>query len=385
MNTKNRSNKLETGAPADRRGAIVVLVSIMIIVFLASVAFSLDVSYMQLTKAQLRSATDAAARAAGEGLARVQDIDYARQAAKDIALANSVAGKPLVIDDSDIVFGHSDQLANGAWDFTPGGAPINSVEVSGRRTRSAPSGSVPLFFGQVFNVIDFEPVQSAKVVRLDRDICLVVDRSSSMKLFLSDTASTMSTRDSRFCQTPNMASSRWGALSVAVQRFIDALDQTPQIEHIGLASYGSNAIGSYCGYWSQAEINSSLSENHADVTSGMQSLSNVSFNGATNIEAGILKGIEALTSNQARPYAAKTMVLMSDGAYTRGQQPSLVAPQAAAVDIIVHTITFGEANPTEMQAIADATGGNHYIAPDAATLQDIFEEIALTLPVIFTD
>jgi hypothetical protein len=38
-----------------------------------------------------------------------------------------------------------------------------------------------------------------------------------------------------------------------------------------------------------------------------------------------------------------------------------------------------------MQAIADATGGNHYIAPDAATLQAIFEEIALTLPVVFTD
>ena len=38
-----------------------------------------------------------------------------------------------------------------------------------------------------------------------------------------------------------------------------------------------------------------------------------------------------------------------------------------------------------MKAIADATGGNYYIAPNAAALQDIFEEIALTLPVVFTD
>ena len=32
---------------------------------------------------------------------------------------------------------------------------------------------------RVFDVFDFEPVQAATVVRLDRDICLVVDRSGS--------------------------------------------------------------------------------------------------------------------------------------------------------------------------------------------------------------
>ena len=171
-----------------RRGAIVVLAALMMIVFLASVAFSVDVAYMQLTKIKLRSATDAAARAAGEGLSRAQDIDYARQAAKDIAAANLVAGEPLLLDDSDIVFGKSAQQAGGAWAFTPGGKPINAVRVNGRRTREAPSGSVPIFFGRVFNVFDFQPVQAATVVRLDRDICLVVDRSSSMKLYLTDTA-----------------------------------------------------------------------------------------------------------------------------------------------------------------------------------------------------
>jgi hypothetical protein len=79
------------------------------------------------------------------------------------------------------------------------------------------------------------------------------------------------------------------------------------------------------------------------------------------------------------------MVLMSDGHYTEGTKPSLVAPSAAAADIIIHSISFGEADTVEMKAIADATGGNYYHAPDAAALQDIFEEIALTLPVVFTD
>lgn len=371
-----------------RRGAIVVLVAVMMIVFLASVVFSVDVAYMQLTRTQLRSATDAAARAAGEGLSRAQDINYARQAAKDIAQANLVAGDPLLLDDADVIFGNSTQQSSGAWTFTPNGEPINAVRVNGRRTRTAPSGSVPTFFGRVFNVLDFQPVQEATVVRLDRDVCLVVDRSSSMKLYLNDTRSTMSCGDSRFCKPPNMSLSRWGGLSIAVQRFVDALAQTPQTEHVALVSYGSNPLGGSCGcgYQKKVETNAQLSEDLTDITSAMTTLSNKAFNGNTNIGAGISQGIQVLTdARYARPYAAKTMVLMSDGAYTEGTRPSLVAPQAAAQDIIIHTITYGEANPAEMQAIADATGGKHYIAPDVESLQDIFEEIALTLPVVFTD
>ncbi len=385
-----------------RRGAIVVLVAVMIIVFLASVAFSVDVSYMQLSRTKLRAATDAAARAAGEGLSREQDIDYARQAAKNIAAANHVAGEPLLLDDSDIVFGKSTQLSSGAWGFVPNGQPINAVRVFGRRTREAPSGSVPTFFGRVFNVLDFQPTQSATVVRLDRDICLVLDRSSSMKLYLDDTSGVMSTSDSRFCQPPNMSLSRWGALSIAVQRFIDALDQTPQVEHLALASYagGSNGASSYtaCSYTSPtSQVNCGLAENYSYITSAMSTLSGQKWNGRTNIAAGITSGTQALTSSSARPFAAKTMVLMSDGAANEpggcgstGCSQAFnaainAATQAANQDIIIHTVTYGEANPGLMEDIAEATGGNHYIAPDEASLQDIFEEIALTLPVVFTD
>jgi len=367
-----------------RRGAIVVLAALMMIVFLASVAFSVDVAYMQLTKIKLRSATDAAARAAGEGLSRAQDIGYARQAAKDIAAANLVAGQPLLLADSDVVFGNSAQQSGGSWVFTPSGNPINAVRVNGRRTREAPSGSVPIFFGRVFNVFDFQPVQAATVVRLDRDICLVVDRSSSMKLYLTDTAPVMNTSDSRFCLPPNMAQSRWGALSVAVDRFINALETTPQSEYVALVSYGSSYTACSVSN-NSSDINKPLTGDHAQVTTAMATLSAKKFNGMTNIGAGITRGIQVLTSAAARPYAAKTMVLMSDGHYTEGTRPSLVAPNAKAQDIIIHSISFGEADTAEMKAIADATGGNYYHAPNAAALQDIFEQIALTLPVVFTD
>ena len=66
-----------------------------------------------------------------------------------------------------------------------------TADQCGPRQRSPhayrPWGSVPIFFGRVFNVFDFQPVQAATVVRLDGDICIVVDRSSSMKLYLTET------------------------------------------------------------------------------------------------------------------------------------------------------------------------------------------------------
>ena len=50
---------------------------------------------------------------------------------------------------------------------------------------------LPLFAG-VFGIDDFTTQQTSTAVRMDRDICLVVDRSSSMKLDLSSTAPGMS-------------------------------------------------------------------------------------------------------------------------------------------------------------------------------------------------
>jgi Flp pilus assembly protein TadG len=88
MNHSQQKPGADARTNNSRRGTIVVLTAVMIIAFLASVVLSVDVAYMQLTKAKLRAATDAASRAAGEGLSREQDTNYARQAAKNIAAAN---------------------------------------------------------------------------------------------------------------------------------------------------------------------------------------------------------------------------------------------------------------------------------------------------------
>jgi len=370
---------------AQRRGAMLVLVCLMLIVFLVAVVFSVDVAYMQLTRVKLRASTDAAARAAGEALSREQDMGAARAAARELAEANPVAGQPLLLDDEDIVFGNAVANSEANWIFTANASPVNSVRVNGRRTEGSLSGAVPTFFAALFGVDMFEPQQNATVVRLDRDICLVVDRSSSMKLYLTDTAPTMSTSDSRFCDIPH-AESRWAALDSAVDVFIEALDDTPQSENIALVSYASS--GTWCSSSNtNADVNQNLSSDHALIATAMDSLSSSVFNGATNITAGLNAGRGVLNDPaSARPFAAKTLVLMTDGHYTTGGSPVPSAYEAAEEDIVIHTVTFGDgADQTLMRSVADATSGQHFHASDAAELEEVFREIAYTLPVVFID
>ena len=115
--------------PSTRRGVTVVLIAFLTMIFIGTVALSVDVAYMQLTRAKLRASTDSAARAAGEAFSRLQSLDAARLAAKAMAEANEVAGKPLELANSDIVEGNTSFGYGGAWSFTPHGTPTNSIRV----------------------------------------------------------------------------------------------------------------------------------------------------------------------------------------------------------------------------------------------------------------
>ncbi len=366
-----------------RRGAMLVLIVVLMVVLIVTVVFSVDVAYMQLTRTQLRTATDAAARAAAEALSRTQSEDGALEAAQAIALRNPVANEPLQLAPEDVVFGRGELQSDGSVSFDPTDEPRNSVRVFGRRTADSESGSVSLFFGKILGVGKFNTQHVATSVTLDRDICLVVDRSGSMK-----TSLTTGTLPPGFgvCSPPHPTLSRWGALNTAVGSFLAGLQETDQIEQLALASYSS--AGPSCGInFTDSDLNAPLSENYSPVISEMARLSASPINGFTNIEAGLNRGIQALTDRaRARPLAEKTMVLLTDGIFNRGRHPKFAAADAANRGIIIHTITFSdEAEIGAMQEVARVTGGKHFHAPDAAALDRIFREIALTLPVLLTE
>lgn len=381
----NRPSSRRPVPSRDRRGSITVLVAALLIVFLATVAFSVDVAYMQLSRAELRAATDAAARAGGEALSRLQDQNEAIRAAKAVARANLVGGVALELDDADIVFGNTTMSHGGVWAFTPGAEPTNSLRLTGRKTRGSASGSVNTFFGKLFGVQDFEPILSTTVTRLDRDIVLAVDRSSSMKLDLATTAPVMSGSDSRFGQKPDCSNSRWGAATGAIKDFVSELDRTQQTEYLGIVTWASNYTAHGVTNL-ESELNQPLSSDAAAAEDAMDDVGDRVFNGMTNPHAGITTATAELLSNRARPFAAKTLVVLTDGQRTAGPNSVAAAEAAAAAGITVHTITYGAVfDITEMQQVAAAGGGKHWHAPNAGTLRQIFKEIALTVPVVITE
>ena len=71
--------------PRKRRGTITALTAVLLPVLLILSVFSINVAYMQLTKTELKVATDAATRAAGRALSEYQDVDQAILFAKNVA------------------------------------------------------------------------------------------------------------------------------------------------------------------------------------------------------------------------------------------------------------------------------------------------------------
>ncbi len=369
---------------------MLVLVGVVLVLFCFAVIFSVDVAYMQLSKVELRTATDAAARAGAEALSRLQDVGQARAAAKKVALENLVAGSGLILEDSDIEFGMSTLQNDGKWLFQKNGPVINAVRVTGLRTQGSSNGSVRLMVAGWMGWDDFEPTQVAVAATLDRDIVIVMDRSGSMDWDLSGKDWSYppgkSKKKANF-EPPHPDLSRWAGAEDAVTAFIEELNITPQTELLGLVTYSSpGKVGNIVNKKS-ARTDADLTTQYSTVDGAMRKIGQNPIGGSTSISGGIDEAIDLLeNSAAARPYALKTIVVLTDGVHNYGRPPSKSAEDAADSKITIHTITFSAgADEKQMEDVAEITGGRHFHAPTSKELEAIFREIAWTQPVILTN
>lgn len=366
-----------------RHGSIVVFVAILLPVLLLIVGFSVDLAYMQLVRAELRVATDLAAKATAAELADTGSVALAIAKGKQVASSNLVAGQGLTLENTDFVFGNTTRSATAKWTFTPNATPTNAVQVNSRRTSTAPDGAIGLYFSGLMGGSGFQPTTSATSGFINADVCLVLDRSSSMKLAVTDPATGMGSSDPRKCDPP-WADSRWVALENAVGLFINKMAGTLSDEQVAVVTFASN--NTTCSQTSHAAtLDQPLTTVLADITLTMSALSSSIWNGNTEISVGMALARTELTGAASRPTAQKIMVVLTDGAYTNGIHPSGEAALADADGIRVHTITFGAVPATvitDMQDTATAGGGNHYHAPNAATLNSVFTEIAGSISIL---
>lgn len=328
---------------------MLVLICTMMIIFMVFVAFAVDIAHMHLAKAELRSATDAAAKAAAQELSRTQNLASAVRVGSEVASANRVNNTPLGLSNSDFAFGRSvESGVDGRFVFTQARTPINSVRVVGSRSTGSRSGAVPLFFGNILGVPFFEPESTATATFVDRDVVLVVDRSGSM------------------------IGSKFAELRSAIALFVATLAETPVDEFVGLASYSTFAT-----------TDVPLTADHARITNAFATMPVIGF---TSISSGIEAGETILRTGRSREFVERTMILMTDGNHNVGIEPRVPAARVAADGVVIHTITFGfDADISRMREVATIGRGRHFHANNGAELQRIYREIALSLSTMITE
>lgn len=156
---KSSDSLATNGGRKLRRGSVLVLSACMLVIVFAFAAFTVDVGYITLTKAQLQNSADAAALAAAlELLEQKQAAEFRPDAvageAGRFAALNNVAGTgPAVLgflqDDENVTLGRMNE--GRVFEATSDVTRMNAVRVFVRRTASQ-NGGIPLFFAPLVGI-----------------------------------------------------------------------------------------------------------------------------------------------------------------------------------------------------------------------------------------
>lgn len=409
-------------AATGRKGSVMGMMAILLPVLAILAVVSINLAHIQVTRTELMIATDASARAGSRTLSETQDVKMAKTVAKNIAAMNTVNDQPLLLRGSDsageIQFGVTTQPngPNGRYEFQQvptelvkrGKEVASAFRVLGRRDAGSISGKVPMIIPGVLNQQDFSTTQEAVAMQVDRDIALVLDRSGSMEfvtypfppgknrfagsvLDAGVAAGQLIRRFGTYFYASGMdyysyqrwaweehfelgpaPPSPWEELVVAVDAFLEVLDNTVQEEQVSVSSYASNAT-----------LDAYLKHDYEAVR---ETVNQLNTGGATAIGSGMNEGIKTLLAGEARPFASKTMVVMTDGIHNSGASPVSVALNLMSrYNLTIHTVTFGDgADQQRMRQVASIGGGNHYHAASGAELVEVFQEIANNLPTLLT-
>lgn len=365
-----------TAARDHRVGGIVVLLLVAMPVILGFFVLMVNTSWMQLSRTELRVATDAAVGAGVYTLGNYGLREKATAAAQQAAQKNLVAGEPLLLADTDVKFGISSPDSTGLWQFveqTVPDDPVNSVRVTGRRVAGSPSGPVPMLFNGMFKFSGFEPAVSGAATLDGRQYVLVLDYSASMMFPMDFDDFPASWPEKKIVEDRTLGStigdenfskihlSRWTAMKIAVHAFLDALEETPENEIVSMGF-----IGSYRGL---------------AATGTYQSLRDAmkfcNFRGGSNIALGMYKAAAPII--QTAPSTSRRMLLITDAHYTNGPWSEKVAQKFREKhNFDVHVIAPGALSYGYQLARFRSYGSTTHRVSTGKELQTLMKSLIIT-------
>ncbi len=368
-----------------RRGAVVVLMAIALIIFIAMAAFMIDIGRLFVLQSQIQSSVDAGALAASFQLdLDPRDPDKAAAKALEFVQVNDVGVQGLVPEELIIV-------ETGQWDFetelflVTGDRP-NAVRVRARQDNER------FTFGRVLGITYFGAPASSIAASggVPMDIMMVLDLSGSMK-----------------------HRGRIEALRNSAPSFVDLIFDRigyDQIGVMGLSAEPSKYDPIEAGHTGMpyTPLGLNPSDNHhvgvveSDLTDNANYLTNSVLAHGNLVPAkyggrgytgtgGALRDAAHYLSVNAREDADRIVVLMSDGHANRpsGNGPGYarsMASYAKSLDVTVYTISLGNSADLKlMDDIAKQTNGTHFDATGTGeaelteALLDAFRGIANAL------
>ena len=185
--------------------------------------------------------------------------------------------------------------------------------------------------------------------------------------------------------------SRGDLQAQGVDAFLNVLEITDQEELVSLVTFNDEARvdwelqRSIDDAGGQPVINGS----YANIRRELHTLTP---GGGTAIGSGLLTAVPLIfpgpndTASIARPFAAKTIVVLTDGQNNSGEFSPLEAGLKITdkANVTIHTVTLS-AGAQSLDDVAQAGQGQNYHDNDGSNLVAIFEEIANTLPTILTE
>lgn len=379
-----------------RRGSASILFVALLTIIVFVGAFAIDYAYMELAQTELRISTDLATRAASAQYGITQNLKKAQNRAISTAYRNMVGGRRLKLTRQDIQVGRSVAGKDGKYEFVKDLQPYNSFRIVANMTDGSRSGPLSTFF-QNYHAKTFQLSTESVVTEINLDIVLVLDRSGSMAWDLSGRPWQYPDRYVpnwhpliwNYYLRPPIPRSRWKALEVAVEAFLDEMSLKKKKERVALVSYSSN-WGPYrfWGKWYSArevQTDHSFSTNYVSIRQAFRRIGSKPVIGGTAISSGIDRARSLLKSSSQGLASEKIIILMTDGEWNVGYNPIVAAQKAATENIKIYTVSFGKnAGGPVMKAIADKTGGDFYSALTAAQLEDTFRKIARSIGLTFT-
>ena len=276
-------NQQQNRHASKRRGSTLVVVCILLGIIMVAIAFSVDFARIQLTQLELQSAADLSCRAGAESLSRgvgdPDDLALTDAAVRDeilmVGRLNTVNGNQVNLLSSDITFGRADVQATQIA-FVP--SSTGEIDNATDSVRVSPGiSNYPITFGKFVGRQNIDLETQAAAMIAERDIVVVLDRSTSMtsrdagtvqvgdypanllsleqQLWADDDPYHPSSPDFRGfaadfypgypardvlvdIQGTDVNLTRLQALRIAVQAFVGEIEASKGREQLGLSTYG---------------------------------------------------------------------------------------------------------------------------------------------------